>query len=103
MYIDRQNDLWLYSNGVFQGAFYYNPPTGQLRHLDQESPVGRLSSNVIVDALQDEKGLVWLASDHGGIKIVDKRGFLVKNIRHFEDRAKKVGAKILTTTCRATN
>src|SRR5258708_2927259 len=93
MYIDRQNDLWLYSNGVFQGAFYYNPPTGQLRHLDQESPVGRLSSNVIVDALQDEKGLVWLASDHGGINIVDKRGFSGKYIPHVQDGAKNGGHK----------
>ncbi len=100
MYIDRQNDLWLYSNGVFQGAFYYNPPTGQLRHLDQESPVGRLSSNVIVDALQDEKGLVWLASDHGGINIVDKRDFSVKYIRHVEDDAKSVADNSLSTMYR---
>lgn len=100
MYIDQQNDCWLYSNGVFKGAFYYNPSTNQLRHLDQESPVARLSSNVIVDALQDEKGLVWLASDHGGINIVDKRDFSVKYIRHVEEDAKSVADNSLSTMYR---
>jgi len=90
MYIDRQNDLWLYSNGVFKGAYYYCPSTKEFRHLAQESPDGALSSNVVVDALQDEKGLIWLATDHGGINIVDKRNFSVKYIRHAEDDAKSV-------------
>lgn len=97
LYIDRQNDLWLYANGGFKGAWYYCPPTGELRHLSQESPGVLLNSNLIDNVLQDEKGLIWLATDHGGINIVDKRNFSVRYIRHVEDDPRGIADNSLST------
>jgi len=97
LYIDRQNDLWLYANGYFKGAWYYCPPTGELRHLSLESPGVLLNSNLIDNVLQDEKGLIWLATDHGGINIVDKRNFSVRYIRHVEDDPRGIADNSLST------
>jgi len=97
LYIDRQNDLWLYTNnGLLKGVFYYCPPTGELRHLSQETPGAHLNSNLIDNVLQDEKGLIWLATDHGGINIVDKRNFSVRYVRHVVDDPKGIADNSLS-------
>jgi signal transduction histidine kinase/ligand-binding sensor domain-containing protein/DNA-binding response OmpR family regulator len=90
LYVDRQDDLWIYSDGVFKGVYYYHPATREVRHLWQASGEGRLNSNVVIHALQDGKGLVWLATDHGGVDIVDKKDFSVKYLQHVEDDNKSL-------------
>ena len=90
LYLDRQDDCWICSSGVFKGAYYYSPATGDFRHLSQDAGKERLTSNVVYTALQDEKGLIWLATDHGGIDLLDKKDFSVSTIVHAEDDRKSL-------------
>jgi signal transduction histidine kinase/ligand-binding sensor domain-containing protein/AraC-like DNA-binding protein len=85
MYLDDQNDLWFCSNGDFKGAYFYRPGTNLIRHLYQGSKEGNLSSNIVYNTLQDEKGLIWLATDHGGVNIVDKKDFSLRFVEHVEN------------------
>jgi len=95
--IDRENDLWLSSNGVFKGAIYYSPLTGELKHLTQDTGPARLSSNVIQNIIQDSRGDIWMATDHGGVDIVHKKDFTVKTITHVEDDRKSLPDNSIST------
>jgi signal transduction histidine kinase/ligand-binding sensor domain-containing protein/DNA-binding response OmpR family regulator len=96
-YIDRQNDLWISAQGGFRGTFYFHPATGMLQHLSQEQPgAGRLSSDLIYTAIQDSKGLVWLATDHGGVDIVDKKDWSVSTLAHNEGDRKSLAENSVT-------
>ena len=72
LYIDNQNDIWLSASGYFKGVWCYHPATGAFTHFSTTTGPGKLSSDVIFSAIQDEKGRIWLATDHGGVDILDK-------------------------------
>jgi len=97
IFIDKENDLWLTSNGVFKGAIYYSPLTGEMKHLTQDTGPSRLSSNVIQNVIQDSRGDIWMATDHGGVDIVHKKDFSIKTITHVEDDRKSLPDNSIST------
>jgi signal transduction histidine kinase/ligand-binding sensor domain-containing protein/DNA-binding response OmpR family regulator len=96
LFADAQNDLWIYSNGVFKGVYYFHPPTGEFTHLAQDAGEKRLNSDIVQGALQDRKGKVWLATDHGGANIVDKKDMSVKFVAHIQDDNKSIAGNSIT-------
>ena len=98
--IDGQNDLWLSSNGVFKGTFFYHPATGELRHLGFDVGERRLNSNIVLSSLQDKRGMIWLATDHGGVNIIDKRNLSVQYVGHIEDDNKSLAENSITSIYR---
>ncbi len=36
------------------------------------------SSDMIQDIIQDPNGLIWMATDHGGIDIIDKKANIIR-------------------------
>jgi signal transduction histidine kinase/ligand-binding sensor domain-containing protein/DNA-binding response OmpR family regulator len=100
LFVDAQNDLWIYTNGVFKGVYYFHPPTGEFRHLALDAGEKRLNSNIVQGALQDRKGKVWLATDHGGANIVDKSDMSVKFVAHIQDNNKSIAENSITSLFR---
>ncbi len=96
LFIDRDGDLWVSSNGVFKGTLYYRPATGEFRHLALDVGDRLLNSNIAMTALQDGKGLIWLATDHGGVDIIDKRTWSVRYVGHVEDDGKSIASNSIT-------
>jgi signal transduction histidine kinase/ligand-binding sensor domain-containing protein/DNA-binding response OmpR family regulator len=96
LYIDGQDDCWIYSNGAFKGVYYYRPGTEELRHLSEDAGEKKLSSNVVINALQDDKGRIWLATDHGGVDILDKKDFSEISIGHIENDRKSLPENSVT-------
>jgi signal transduction histidine kinase/ligand-binding sensor domain-containing protein/CheY-like chemotaxis protein/AraC-like DNA-binding protein len=90
LYIDNQDDLWLYASGYFKGIFCYHPATGVFTHFSTSAATARLSSDVIYSAIQDEKGKIWLATDHGGVDVLDKNDLTVTTLTHIEDDRKSL-------------
>ena len=90
LYIDNQDDIWLYASGYFKGVCRYQPATGAFTHFSTTSTTGRLSSDVIYTAIQDDKGKIWLATDHGGVDILDKNDLTVTTLTHIEDDRKSL-------------
>lgn len=97
LFIDGQNDLWICSNGVFKGAYFYHPPTHELQHLSTDAGKGRINNNIVYSIIQDSKGLIWLATDHGGINIVDKKDLSVKIVEHIEDDSRSLSDNSIRT------
>lgn len=100
MYIDGEDDLWMYSSGMSKGVYFFRPATEELRHFAMDAGERKLNNNIIYSVMQDGKGLIWVATDHGGINIVDKRDLSVSYLTHVEDDAKSVSENSITSLFR---
>ncbi|MEN0054114.1 MAG: two-component regulator propeller domain-containing protein, partial [Mucilaginibacter sp.] len=88
--IDKDNDIWLYAPAIDMGIYYFNPRVNTIKHIDKETIGGRLNNNNVTTIVQADDGLIWIAADHGGINILDKRDFKVNYIMHREDDPKSL-------------
>jgi ligand-binding sensor domain-containing protein/signal transduction histidine kinase len=73
LYIDRQDELWLYARGILSGLYQYGSGDHTLRHFSKDSGALRLSTNAVNDVVQDNRGLIWIATDQGGVNLLDKQ------------------------------
>ena len=82
IYLDRDGDWWVYSKEA-AGVWWYNVKENswQLLNKSDSSPL-KLSSNVIQGVTQDQNGRIWLATDHGGIDIIDKKKGELTNLQN---------------------
>ncbi|MFD2572061.1 two-component regulator propeller domain-containing protein [Spirosoma soli] len=80
--IDADNDLWLHVNDTDKGVFFINTKTNQLTHFQQNARQTPLNSNLVRDITQDEQGMIWIGTDHGGINLIDKKTFAVRYLLH---------------------
>ncbi|OCX54737.1 hybrid sensor histidine kinase/response regulator [Mucilaginibacter sp. PPCGB 2223] len=94
--VDRDNDLWVYTPAVDQGIYYYSPRSGVLRHIDKETAGARLKSNIVNSVIQADDGLIWIATDHGGISLIDKKGFKTTYLLNREDDSKSLAQNSVT-------
>jgi signal transduction histidine kinase/ligand-binding sensor domain-containing protein/DNA-binding response OmpR family regulator len=78
LFIDSQNELWVYGSGIINGIYRLNPAKNYLQQIANNEGTAILSSNIIVSVVQDDKGLLWIATDHGGINILDKNNMKVQ-------------------------
>jgi ligand-binding sensor domain-containing protein/signal transduction histidine kinase len=84
LYIDAQDELWI---GAYDlGVYYYKPKTGNFVFFHEESSAYRLNSNTVTmntqNIVQDNEGKIWIATDQGGINLVDKKDLSVQYVVH---------------------
>lgn len=70
---DRDGDLWFYITNRNEGVFRFSPFSQEWMHIDQTGTQPRLNTSIVRGIVEDEAGLLWIATDHGGINILDKR------------------------------
>jgi ligand-binding sensor domain-containing protein len=78
--IDRDGHLWIFVPNNNTGVYYFNPQQQSWRHFDNTSSKPKLNTNIVRGIVQDDKGLIWIATDHGGINLIDKKDFSVRYI-----------------------
>jgi signal transduction histidine kinase/ligand-binding sensor domain-containing protein/DNA-binding response OmpR family regulator len=88
--VDKDNDLWLYTPNLDSGVYYYSPSTGVFRHITKESEGVKLKSNIVSNIVQADDGLIWIATDHGGINLLDKKSSRITYLLNREDDAKSL-------------
>lgn len=72
MLVDSDGDYWIYTKNQSDLWTYYTSDN-RWEHSDmQNSSPYILSENIITDLKQDRKGLIWIATDHGGLNIINK-------------------------------
>jgi ligand-binding sensor domain-containing protein len=51
----------------------FKPSANTLQHYSKQSAPIKLNNDIINGVIQDNKGLIWIATDHGGINIINKQ------------------------------
>ncbi|QEC51367.1 signal transduction histidine kinase [Anseongella ginsenosidimutans] len=90
LFIDAENDLWIYFRSTAGGIYYFNTTQKVLSHFSRSSGRARLNNDIITGIVQDSRGLIWIGTDHGGINLIDKRTFSVRQILYNEDDKKSL-------------
>jgi signal transduction histidine kinase/ligand-binding sensor domain-containing protein/DNA-binding response OmpR family regulator len=71
LFIDSDGDIWLSYFGA--GAVLFHPPDNSIRLFNENSSPSALSSNLVSEVVQDNNGLIWVSTDHGGVTLIDKK------------------------------
>lgn len=71
LFIDSDGDIWLWS--FTSGVLLFHPPDNSVRSFSENSFPARLQSNLVSQVTQDSHGTIWIATDHGGVTLIDKK------------------------------
>ncbi|AYD47294.1 hybrid sensor histidine kinase/response regulator transcription factor [Arachidicoccus soli] len=69
--VDREGDVWVWY--YVYGVYFFHPQNGSIRQFNENTSPNRLKSNIVSGIVQDENGLIWVATDHGGITLINKK------------------------------
>ena len=94
IFIDYESDIWFYGNN--KGVYHFDTSVGAWNHYSVDSKKIELTSNIIRKIIQDDKGLIWVGTDHGGVDIVNKFTQEVTHIYHQEDNEKSIAQNTIT-------
>lgn len=97
---DRDGDLWVWLNNDNQGAYFFNTKTGQFTRYTTASDPMRLSANIVTGIVQDNSGMIWVGTDHGGVNIIDKKNNTVRHVYHLEDEPASLAQNSVNTLYR---
>lgn len=97
VFVDRQDGIWIYDLSNPIGAFYIDPVSYAIQKLNRSSEPVRLNSNVISGIVQAADDKIWIATDHGGINILDKKTNQITYALNSENDPKSLGQNNLTT------
>jgi signal transduction histidine kinase/ligand-binding sensor domain-containing protein/DNA-binding response OmpR family regulator len=88
--IDRDDAMWIYVSVGAVGVYFIDPVKKITRHFDKNSSSPALNANIINGIVQADDGKIWIATDHGGINIVNKADFKVQYLLNREDDVKSI-------------
>lgn len=82
LFIDKEGLLWVNAMNNALGAYVYNPENGSVKHFSTTSSKYRVTSDIITQIIQDDNGVIWIATDHGGINLFDKETDSFMYLKH---------------------
>lgn len=85
-FIDKEGAVFIWSFNDQEGVTYYEPVSNQIKYLNKKS--GGLNNNLVTGIIQENKGEVWIGTDHGGINILNKKTLKVSYVENREDDPK---------------
>jgi len=97
LYIDAQDDFWIYAGGAVNGVFQINIKQNKLQQIAKDEGTTILNNNIVNGVVEDDKGLIWIATDHGGLNILDKKKMTVKALLNKPGDDKSLAQNSLTT------
>jgi signal transduction histidine kinase/ligand-binding sensor domain-containing protein/CheY-like chemotaxis protein/AraC-like DNA-binding protein len=100
IYIDRQDDIWVFVPSYSSGVFYLNMQKSIFKHISKGPAGTGLSTDVVSDLAEDDQNRMWIATDHGGINLLDKQNFKLTYLLNREDDNKTVGQNSVTCVYR---
>lgn len=82
LFVDSDNEIWIYLDPESYGGLYrFTPRSGRWRQYNTDSPVP-LNSSLIRGVEEDSNGVIWIATDHGGLNLLDKRTETVSYLKN---------------------
>ncbi|MCU7552121.1 ATP-binding protein [Chitinophagaceae bacterium LB-8] len=71
LFIDNEGDIWLWC--YTYGVFLFHPQDHSIKQFNENSFPSKLNANLVSQIAQDNNGLIWVATDHGGVTLIDKK------------------------------
>ncbi|MBN1182779.1 MAG: response regulator [Bacteroidales bacterium] len=90
LYIDKDDDIWIYTKSTTLGLVLYQPKNGNINYYNTESKNLRLNSNLVGGLVQDDMGKIWVGTDHGGINIIEKELQKITYILHDRENNRSI-------------
>jgi signal transduction histidine kinase/ligand-binding sensor domain-containing protein/DNA-binding response OmpR family regulator len=100
IFVDNENDIWASIQDNPSGCFWFNLKTGKVLQLSINSGSSKLLSNFIYDIVQDNKGIVWISTDHGGINLYNKKTNSITYLLNKADDIHSLSQNSVTTLYR---
>lgn len=72
LFVDSENNPWIYPGIADKGAACFDLKTEKWDLLGKTQAIP-LSTDFVRRIAEDKDGLIWIATDHGGINIIDKK------------------------------
>jgi len=72
LFADADGDLWIFTENYPQGVFNYRIATNTLNHFHRDAAKNPLNNNLVTGIQQDNNGLLWICTDHGGVNLLNK-------------------------------
>lgn len=88
IFVDAQDDIWLYIPGSDFGVLYFDSRKETVRPLS--SRTGILNNDIVNSIVQDNNGAIWIGTDHGGINVLDKKDFSCRFLQSREGDTRSV-------------
>ncbi len=90
LFIDNKDDFWAYVPTYSSGVFYLSADKTVFRHIGKGESADKLSTDIVSGIIQDDKSRIWIATDHGGVGILNKDNFQFKVLMNREDDNKSL-------------
>lgn len=100
LFIDNKDDMWAYVPTYSSGVFYISADKSLFKHIDKGEGADKLNTNVISGIIQDDKNRIWIATDHGGVNILNKDDFKIKVLLNREDDNKSLSQNSIIAMCK---
>ena len=97
LFVDADEDLWIYVSNYARGIFYFNSSRQSFQHFQEGSSGTSLNTNIVRGIAQDKNGLIWIGTDHGGINLLDKKTFTIKYLTHNNEDEKSLSQNSITS------
>jgi signal transduction histidine kinase/ligand-binding sensor domain-containing protein/DNA-binding response OmpR family regulator len=83
---DKDGDIWVCPTSTNYGVFYFDIARRTHHHIHEKSEGWRLNKNIVRGIVEDNQGLIWVGTDHGGLNVIDKKKKTVSYIlNRYED------------------
>jgi signal transduction histidine kinase/ligand-binding sensor domain-containing protein/DNA-binding response OmpR family regulator len=96
IFIDKQDDIWAFVPTYSAGVYFVNVKKGVYKHIDKGNDQAHLNTNVVSSVIQDDKNRIWIATDHGGVNLLNKQDFKIQYLLSREDDTKTIGQNSIT-------
>ncbi len=97
MYVDTDNNLWIYTIGAANGVYKYITSENKLVPINARFGNPRLNNNLISGIVEDDHGNMWVATDHGGINVINKESNTITYLLSDEGDSKSLSQNSVTT------
>ncbi|WP_343672312.1 two-component regulator propeller domain-containing protein [Chitinophaga sp.] len=71
LFIDKDGDVWVWC--YQSGLFLFTPKDNNIIRIGKSSSPAKLKSDQVSEVTQDNNGLIWVGTDHGGVALIDKK------------------------------
>ena len=85
LFVDSAGDVWVYGIGSHFGLAYYNASHFTWSVYSSSAlPPFRITNDIITAVEEDNKGNIWVGTDHGGVNLIHKKNGQITVIKNNE-------------------